>query len=124
VFYPSDSSTDLAFSVNLRNIAKHYVHDERVKNVLTSKADEHLTGVKNTVNAKHTSQNNIEKTGADTTGPERNFGNADIGNRNGSRLDEFLSRNRATPSQESHTAQSGKRSETFRKPVRKVLAIF
>jgi hypothetical protein len=128
VFYPSDSSTDLAFSVNLRKIAKHYVHDERVRNALTAKANEDITRRKiNTFNAKggqHTSQ--IEKIGIDMTGYERNLGRANIGNRNESTLDEFLSRNHGRPSKDGimdvrHTAQSGKRSETFRKlPVREI----
>lgn len=42
VFYPSENSQELAFSVNLRNIAKHYVHDLNVREILNAKADEHL----------------------------------------------------------------------------------
>ena len=109
VFYPSESSSDLAFSVNLRNIAKHYVHDERTKNALRTKADEHVTRDKNTF--KH--QKNIEMAVNNVMGSERNLGST----QNRSRLDQLLKKNRAHPSHESRPAQSGKRSETFRKLV-------
>ena len=93
VFYPVDSSSgssDLAFSVNLRRIAKHYVHDERVRNALTAKADEHLT--------HRTTQAHDGHKG------------------NGSTLDSFLSRGQAT--QSPRTERSGKRSHAIPKPVR------
>ena len=118
VFYPSDSSSDLAFSVNLRNIAKHYIHDEKVRNVLTAKANEHLNAKKNSI-----SQNSIKIMTNDGNfkGSERNLGWTDIRNKNVSKLGKFLSRNYPHLSQDA--AQSGKRSETFHKPVRKQLGV-
>ena len=108
VFYPSESSSDLAFSVNLRNIAKHYVHDEKTRNALTAKADEHVRKDKKKIKAKQ--QHNIEMAADnEVTEPK------EIRNSNRSRLNEMFSRNR--PSHDSRTAQSGKRSETFRKTV-------
>ena len=110
VFYPSESSSDLAFSVNLRNIAKHYVHDEKVRNVLTAKANEHLNVKKNSI-----TRTNIASNGGQWGESGKKVGWMDNKNKNASKLDKFLSRNHPHLSQDS--AQSGKRSETFRKPV-------
>lgn len=124
VFYPSDNPNDLAFSVNLRNIAQHYIHDQNVRNVLTAKANEHLSGVEQYATAngtKHTLDKNIKQASSEWL--EKVTGDTDKHkdmNRNVSRLDKFLSRNYTHLLLGNHMAHSGKRSETFHKMVRRI----
>ena len=115
VFYPSDNSGDLAFSVNLRNIAKHYIHDEGVRNVLTAKANEHLTKRKNGVTTKR--HQHLPGDGRQLMNTEKPHQRTNNGYKNGSRLDDFFSTDKPHPSPDKNAVQSGKRSETFHNPV-------
>lgn len=124
VFYPSDNLNDLAFSVNLRNIAQHYIHDENVRNVLTAKANEHLSRGKQFATAngtKHTLDKNIKQASSEWL--EKSTGDTDKHNDmngNAPRLEKFLSRNYTHLLLENHMAHSGKRSKTFHKMVKKI----
>ncbi|XP_028408384.1 uncharacterized protein LOC114530958 isoform X1 [Dendronephthya gigantea] len=120
VFYPSESSSDLAFSVNLRNIAQHYINDESVKNILTAKADEYLNEIKNELTGEQDElldgPGDVERPGKKNA-EQGAVGITGIGNKNVSLLENFLLGNH--PTQHSRTESSGKRSETFHKLTKK-----
>lgn len=105
VFYPvdTDDSEDLAFSVNLRKIASHYTDNEKIKRILTAKADEHLKTSKDK-ERKSPESRNLEKTDSRSE-EERNKSSA---------LDQFFSRDKVSSMRKNQPVSHG---DTFRRKV-------
>ena len=107
VFYPVDSNEgkDLAFSVNLRKMARHYADSEEMKRVLTAKADEHL---KRGEFAKH---ENVK-------GGKDGDGDGDDEKINGSsKLDQFFSRDQVSSTEKNEPSSPRKHQVSIRHQV-------